>query len=257
MKLRRASEIENPKSLILMHGPSGAGKTYRAAQAVDPSQDKELVFLVLTEANGVVSAKTANPNVLLPEFEAADGTVRNYVSNANELRQCMKMCAGTELKDMGVTTVAFDGLTEIQALLKDEILAKKPADQGETMQLQEWGLLGERMRKIMRWLRSIPYNVIVTCLTNEEGGGDSGDPLRIRLQLQGKSTVNAVPQFFTAVAYCTNIDPARKGQPVRRIAMFEGSSRYVCKPAGPLGGIREDAAYNWFQILSGKVVDSE
>lgn len=249
MKLRRASEIKNTKSLILMHGPSGSGKTYRAAQAVDPSQDKELVFLILTEANGVVSAKAANPNVLLPEFEDADGNVRNYVGNADELRQAMKMCAGTQLKDMGVTTVAFDGLTEIQALLKDEILGKKPIEQREMMQLQDWGLLGERMRKLMRWMRSIPFNVVCTCLTNEEGGQE-GEPLRIRLQLQGKSTVNAVPQFFTAVAYCTNVDPARKGQPVRRIAMFEGHSRFLCKPAGELGGIREDAMHEWFTILN-------
>ena len=208
------------------------------------------MFLILTEANGVVSAKTANPNVLLPEFQDADGTIRNYVSNADELRQAMKYCAGTELKEMGVTTVAFDGLTEIQAILKDEILSKKAADQRELMQLQEWGLLGERMRKFMRWLRSIPYNVVCTCLTNEEGGGESGDPLRIRLQLQGKSTVNAVPQFFTCVAYCTNVDPARKGQPVRRISMLEGHSRYLCKPAGELGGVREDAIHEWFAILN-------
>jgi len=249
MKLRRASEITNTRSLILMHGPSGTGKTYRAAQAVDPSQDKERVFLILTEANGVVSAKTANPNVLLPEFEDADGSIRNHVSTADELRQCMKLCMGSDLKDAGVTVVAFDGLTEIQAILKDEILSKKPADQRETMQLQEWGLLGERMRKFMRWLRSIPFNVLCTCLTNEEGGHE-GEPLRIRLQLQGKSTVNSVPQYFTAVTYCTNLDPARKGQPVRRISMFEGHSRYLCKPAGPLGGTREDAVHEWLNILN-------
>ena len=91
MKLRRASEIKNTKSLILIHGTSGVGKTFRAAQSVDPAGD-ELVFLILTEANGVVSAKAANPNVLLPEFQDEDGTIRNYVSNADELRQAMKIC---------------------------------------------------------------------------------------------------------------------------------------------------------------------
>ena len=264
MKLTRANDVSAVFSHILIHGESGVGKTWRIAQAVDPAGDDK-VFLVLTEANGVQSARHANPNAILPTFQDKDGTERNYVRTMDELRECLRLIAeGKTLKGMGVTVIAFDGLTEIQQLMRDEILSsKKGTGRHENEQiagisqdkdlftLQDWGVLADRMRKFLRWMRSVKFHVIMTCLTVESGGGDSGEPHRVRLQLQGKATTSAAPGFFNAVGYCSNVEPVRKGNGVRRITMFEGPSRFLCKPSHPLTGTTEEPIHQWIKTLKG------
>jgi hypothetical protein len=181
-----------------------------------------------------------------------------------DLRECLRVVADGTLKKMGVTVVAFDGLTEIQQLMRDEILAAKKSNgkhnqeqisgisqDAELFTLQDWGTLAERMRKFLRWMRGIDFHVVCTCLTMETGGGDSQDPHTVRLQLQGKATASSAPGFFNAVGYCANVEPVRKGQPVRRITLFEGPSRFLCKPSHPLTGASEEPIYTWIETLKG------
>lgn len=108
MEFATAEETTPGWFKILIYGNSGAGKTWRACQARRPTDDRKVLGL-LTESNGVQSARHANPNILLPKFplfkrEKVDGkfvdvpvldsagnpAFRNYTNSMEEVRQILR-----------------------------------------------------------------------------------------------------------------------------------------------------------------------
>jgi hypothetical protein len=215
---------------FLIFGDPGAGKTHAASLAPRP-------FVVLTEQNGLTTIRRANPDAVVA-----------IVKNVAELREVLGLAVRGELPE-GCLTLVIDGLTEVQRLFQDEILAGKRGNEG--MSLQDWGTLTDKMRRFMRTLRDLPYGVVATALS--EANVSEADGVRyVRPSLQGKRTAAEVAQYFNGVAYLfkrATKDAEGKDAVVRR-AMFDGPSNYVCKPCHPLTGVVEPRVDNWFAALA-------
>ena len=196
-------------SKILIFSNSGVGKTWLSATAPKP-------LIILTEANGAVSAGHSNPE--------ADIVI---IKNMNDLREVMLMAKVGELDNY--QTLVFDSLTEIQRLFKDEI-------QGDSnqFQLQQWSTLTYKMTNFIRMIRQLPFHIVCTCLSDRQT--DENGTVTLHLpQFQGKKTAGEIMQYFSAVGYYfTSYETIDDQQVLTRKLMFEGSERWAVKPCYPL-----------------------
>jgi hypothetical protein len=215
----------------LLHGNSGAGKTWASVSAPSP-------IVLLTEANGMASIKHANPDAIV--VHAKDmGVVREFFQEA---------MSGT-FSDAGCKTIVVDSLTEIQRMMRDEIMVGRQnyAD----FSMKDWGELTERMRRFVRILRDVPYHVVATALSSIS---EDADGVRhIVPQFQGRAIGNEIAGYFSLVGYVhkREVEDEDGGKVILRRTMLEGPSRVLCKPCGSLGGIVESDITEWFREISG------
>ena len=216
---------------FLLFGDPGAGKTHAACLAPKP-------FIVLTEQNGLTTVRRANPQAVVA-----------VVTTVHALREILGLAIRGELPE-ACESLVVDSLTEVQRLFQDEIMAGKR--NGEPFSLQDWGTLTDKMRRFMRTIRDIPYNVVCTALA--ETRISEADGVRyVRPAFQGKKTPMEVAQYFNGVAYLfkrATQDADGKDVVVHR-AMLEGPSNYTTKPCHPVTGVVEPRVDNWFAALAG------
>ena len=223
MKLLKVSEMAAGGEIynkLLIYGASGAGKTW-ATTTPEPGTEGDDVAILLTEANGLSTLRESAPNARV--FLA---------QNIGEVREFMDAAESGVLKQIGIKRLVFDGLTEIQRLMKDAII--EDAENG-ILSLQDWQQLTEAMRRFMRSLRALPYDCIVTALEAADTEGEQ-DKRNIFPSFDGKKLHNEVAQFMSAVGYVHKLE--RKGangeRDVDRVIMWDGPSRILCKPTARL-----------------------
>lgn len=219
----KAAECERLQAKILIYGDSGSGKTYGCSQTHN-------VIILLCEKNGMVSVKNSNPNALVVGC-----------TSINEVRAFMHEAMTGGLDRHKVSTIVIDGLTEIQRMIKDEIVGS-----GKQMKLQDWGLLADKMRKLLRTIRNLPYNVICTALA--EYTYDEDQVRYTGPQFEGKKTAAEVMQYFTAVGVSHKTVNKEKNTVDYRV-MFSGRANVMCKSAGSLNPVEGGGANNWLQKL--------
>lgn len=265
---------------LLLYGNSGAGKTWRACQVRRPGSGQKVLAL-LTEANAVQSARHANPDVLLPSWpvmervagkdgepdtskpaiDPATGQpiVRHYAIKMGEVREVLKAVISREIPDL--TAFIFDGLTEVQAMMKDEMLElkKKAVDEGKAKKealvfsKADWGELNERMRRLMRSLRDLPVDVVTTALADTETEEDGESTVRYTYpSFQGRKLPNQAAAFHNVVAYCYTARGRGEGgaSKITRLAMVEGPETIQCKPAYPLTGVLDSPLWEWMDAMA-------
>lgn len=272
-----ASEATSVWFKLLLYGNSGAGKTWRACQ-VRRHGDRRKVLGLLTEANGVQSARHANPSILLPSWPltkkekkgnevvevpvldtAGKPVIRHYASTMEEVREVLRAVINREIPDLDALVV--DGLTEIQAMMKDEMIGFKEqavregkAKKGtEVFSQADWGELNEKMRRFMRSLRDLPIHVVSTALADVETEENGEAKIRYTLpSFQGRKLPNQAAAFQNVVAYCyTSAGRTEKGaRKIDRLAMVEGPETIQCKPAHPLTGVLEIPLHDWMDLLA-------
>jgi hypothetical protein len=231
LKFESAESTDNLSYKGLLWGQSGAGKSWLAASAPNP-------FILLTEANGRQSIRLSNGKARIVQ-----------ANDINAVREFLKAAAEDKLRALGCETIVIDSLTEVQRLMKDEILAKRGA---EGMQLQDWGELTERMRRFMRMLRDVPYHVICVALENSEADESSGSR-SLFPAFEGKKLHNEIAQYFNFVGYVYKRDKTDEKTGERQVThgvMLEGPSRYLVKPCHPLTGIVQGPITEWFKVLT-------
>lgn len=228
--------------LALLYGDFGSGKTTLATSAPSPA-------ILLCEQNGEQAVISANPDAPYTIPKTADD-VREFVGLALD---------GT-FASMGIESLVFDGLTAIQQLFKEEILARK--EEGADLTLPEWGELNERMRRFCKTIRDLGdrHNVVCTALAEDESVGEVRYVLPM---LQGRKLPGEVGQYFHLVGYVykragaetrkeakdAKADKADKGPTVEHVTMFDGPSRYKVKNCNPVRGTRTDNVAAWFRDL--------
>jgi hypothetical protein len=216
----------------LLHGNSGAGKTWASVSAPAP-------FVLLTEANGLASIRNANPDAVV--VHATDmGVVREFFAEA---------LSGT-FADQGCKTIIVDSLTEIQRMMRDEIMAGRQnyAD----FSMKDWGELTERMRRFVRILRDVPYHVVATALSQVTE--DDQGVRHILPQFQGRAIPNEIAGYFSLVGYVykREVEDEAGDRVILHQTMLEGPSRIMCKPCGSLGGIVDTDVTEWIRQISGE-----
>mgnify|MGYP003151765577 CR=1 FL=1 len=220
----KAGDCEQLEAKILIYGDSGSGKTYGCSRSNN-------TIVLLCEKNGMVSVKNANPNALVVAC-----------TNISEVRAFMHEAMNGGLKKHGIQTIVIDGLTEIQRMIKDEILGS-----GKQMRLQDWGVLADKMRKLLRTIRNLPFNVICTALA--EYTYDEDQVRYTNPQFEGKKTAAEVMQYFSAVGVAyKNVN--KEQDTVEYKVLFGGPATVMCKSAGNLGKVEEGEAAQWLTKLA-------
>lgn len=240
LKLNTAGDV--PRDLlhlkVLIHGMSGAGKTYFAAGAPG-------VAVCLVEGQGFGTIRDHHPHAIVPAEQGADGVPR--LRTMEEVREFFALAARGVLADHGITTIVIDSLTEVQRMMIDEILRSKQKPTA-TMTMADYGVLAVKMQGFLRMVRDLSYHVIAICLTDwqqEEGTGK-----RILAPLVKGSVQKEISGYFhvTGYAYRRQDDNAEDG--VGRYIMVDGDDRYACKPFGPLKGVVKPDFGLWLEALA-------
>jgi hypothetical protein len=215
---------------ILLHGNSGAGKTWASTTAPEP-------YFLLTEANGLPTIRQANPNAVVVN-----------ATNMNVVREFFSEAMSGTFQAAGCRTIVVDSLTEIQRMMRDEIMAGR--ENYADFSMKDWGELTERMRRFVRLLRDLPYHVVATALASVTED-DTGTRYIIP-QFQGRAIPNEIAGYFSVVGYVfkREVENEEGEKEILHRVMVEGPSRILCKPCAPLTGVLEGDMSNWIDQIA-------
>ena len=235
MKIQSAVEIDSGITglKVLVSGMSGAGKTTLGARTPD-------ALILLTERNGLPAIQMWNPEAKVVMLDTAD----NLRSTLRDLRLA-KVDPNPDGKgpalmvgDIPVRTVVLDSVTDLQVMLRDEMMSV-PSEGGsggksskETMTMQEWGILIDRTMRLVRAFRDLPCNLLALFLAEEASDGDN---VIIRPQLYGKKLPGQIQQFFSGSGYLyrsesVSDDDEDGNKTTKRTILWDGDRRFLVKP---------------------------
>lgn len=190
MQIKKTTDITHFKLKGLSVGPPGAGKTTFAC-----SMAKAFPTLVLSAEAGLLSALNIKGDdgkplpidfIEIETFEDIE-TVYNH----------LKMKAVVDGHDYGkYQAVAMDSITEIQDKCLQSIMAKT---KNEAMQIQDWGVLANRIERMVRSFRDLPLHLVVTALEEPETDKLTGE-VKVWPMLKG-SVQRKLPAYFDLVLY--------------------------------------------------------
>ncbi len=186
---RKVADVEGDAlhMKVLIYGDSGVGKTWTASTAPNP------VYL-LTEPNGLPTIRASNPNAIVVQADEGNGgmdTVRAFLRAAKD---------GSLARETGAKTVVLDSLNELQRMIRDEIMASKRGNHGDAVfTLQDWGVLTDKMRAMVRAFRDLPFHVVG--ITHADAQVEEGGPRHLLPMFMGRSLPNEIAGYFSVVGY--------------------------------------------------------
>ena len=227
LKVASPAEIEYLK--ILVYGEPGAGKTHFIGTAMDHPMTRPLLVI---DANGGMLTLRKRHDVDIKEAKTLEEAAEYHQMLLNENKGYYK-------------TVAIDGVTELQKLDMNDIMYKltrapgapRPDLDPDIPGIPQWGKTGEHMRKIVRWYRDLPMNVIMTAHVLREQ--DESMAVKLYPSLPGKMKTE-LSGFMDIVAY---LHTTVKGEEVTRHMQFLGTSKLIAKDrTGALGNIMDNTS---------------
>lgn len=270
---------------FLITGDSGTGKTIAACRAeadldldlddvwagkAKPVGDPETFYLGF-ERNSLTAARLINPQIgfrlaeLVPD-EPAEGEegVPNPEHALAIATEVIRAAASGELARMGFKRIVVDGATELQRLMKDDIVdgligdASSPDWRENWFSQDDWNFLKEKTRRALNWIRAISsIDVFVTALedtfeSRKAGATQASD--KIGPKMEGRDG-SALLQYFEAAGRMERvIVPLGAGrEKIEHRVMFTGPSRYKIKPCGPITGWQRACAAAWGAVLEGRL----
>lgn len=180
------------KTLLLAH--AGWGKTTQAKHyqaAYGPG------FIISGEA-GLSSIRSAGIDYL--PFSSFDGKVDENAGIYSFTSICRAIIS-PEFKAMGYKWIMLDSLTELSDMVLAWSDAKAIADAAAANKkvngFDKWGEYKDKMVGACKFIRDLPYHVIITSLV-KEGEDMNGEAIRMPL-LQGSAVQAQIPGIFDNV----------------------------------------------------------
>lgn len=147
-------EIFTNKMNILIYGDPGAGKTYLAGTAQDvPAMADVHIFNI---DGGIMTLASRG------DIHATD------IHSVNDLEQELFKIANKDEKYANTKTVVIDNITELQTLALESLtmqeysnrLKKNKNYSIDEVYLEDYGIAGKRLARILRGFRDLPMHVI-------------------------------------------------------------------------------------------------
>lgn len=193
------------KKKILIYGPSGVGKT----SLYDGIKDA--LILDVEEGTSVLRKKKE-----MQEY----GTRIFPLKSWEDLNGVFKLL---ESGQMTFTNIVLDSITDMVELCKDHVLETQQRRRvsDETPSQQDYGVISERMRKMLRSFRSLDANIVYIArerhLKDEETGAE-----RVRPDVSGKLQ-DDLPGAMDVTVYM------RANNEGARFAGFNLTGKYLAK----------------------------
>lgn len=92
-------------------------------------------------------------------------------------------------------TVVLDSLTELQKKLCDKLLGDK-----DKLTIADWGMVIDKIRRLVRHFRDLPMNVIIIALADQSKDDETGRVYTVP-SLNGKALPNELAAYFDVVLY--------------------------------------------------------
>jgi hypothetical protein len=204
---------------VLLYSHAGWGKT---TQAKHYTAHYGSGFIISGEA-GLSSIRKAGIDYL--PFQSFDGKV----DPANGIYSFVEICrliSTPEFKAVGYKWIMLDSLTELSDMLMAWATAKAEATAKEMNKkvngFEKYGEYGDKMLAACRYIRDLPYHVIISALAKETEN-ENGDR-EIWPAVHGSKIQMQIPGVFDCVlcGVKTNVKAADgKGMEVRRLIVTD------------------------------------
>lgn len=208
--------VGDGRKKILVYGRSGVGKTYFAGGFPKP------IFLAFEEGMLTLAEKDI-PYLQINHWKQELEEAYGFLNSAGARKR--------------YKTVVIDSLTELQLLSIEYVLEKAGK---EVMEIQHWGRVLDSMRKFMREMTDLPYDVVFICREADERDERTGI-VRTKPAMSGKFAEEA-PAYVDICMRLHVEEPRTEADTTRtRYGMFQPTARYVAKDrTGALPSVMKD-----------------
>lgn len=184
---------------VLMYAHHGWGKT---SQAANYQKTLGKGFIISGES-GLSSIRSAGIDYL--PFSSFDGR-HDPANNVYSFKGICEMMTTKEFKDAGYQWIMVDSLTELSDLALAHVEAQH---KGEKNGFKVWGDYASLLIGACKWVRDLPYHVVVTALAKEESN-DNGE-IEYWPMVKGSAVQKQLPGIFDCVlcgVRTTSVEPS-------------------------------------------------
>lgn len=221
IEIRRTGSVDYGRYLkVLICGNPGVGKTLISSTFPNP--------LYASAEGGLMSI--ADRGIPYIDIRTSDAllSIKTTLDQSPDVRE--------KMFGFPVDTLVVDTIDEIQRILiRERIVETKK----ESLQLQDWGWLGEQMQALIRGLRNLEMNVVLTCHLKETTDAETGKVF-FKPQMQG-AMGDQLPAF---------VDLALLLRSQSVVQIVEGEAR---RSTVRVLQTYQDAQHTWIKDRSGKL----
>lgn len=235
MKIQKTTDLPFTYLKILSYGGPGSGKTHFAC-----SMARRFKALGLSAEAGLLTArniKDAAGNPIPIDFV----DIESY-EDLEGIYHSLKNKAKTADYDFSLVEAVFiDSITEIQDKCKQSILKQS---KGDAMEMRDWGVLAQKIERMVRAFRDLPVHFITTALEENETDKVTGE-VQVWPMLQG-SVQRKLPAYFDIVLYHTAKEIEKDGvKRIGRWALTSNTGKYQGKDrSGRLPRVMENPDFS-------------
>lgn len=223
--------VTEPYTKTLLAGIHGSGKTF----AIRHWQERYGKTFVISGEGGLLSLSDVEIDYL--PFSSWDGEHDPARGVYSYKGICTQIIASEWFRDQGYKCIALDSLVELSERCHQFYEANPQlwqTAQGKKNPLEMWGKYGQSMIGALKWLRDLPYHVVVTTLVKEEYD-DNGDPSYWPL-VKGAQVGRQIPGVFDYVFGLIKQAGDDKNNPViTRRCVTQEVRGWKCKARDPRG----------------------
>jgi len=182
---------------VMLYGPPGIGKTWLASTAQNHPKMKDVYYLNVDGGLATIGGRGDIKAINIVGIEKFKPTAEKpgLGENQSTLEDEFWRLAARQGDYADINTVVIDSGTECQTLnleiLSTEAMKKNKSRSPDELWIDDYGKSTAQLKRIFRWFRDLPMNVIVTALPQNvypktESKNKTVEPVEVRPQFTDK-----------------------------------------------------------------------
>lgn len=182
---------------VMLYGPPGVGKTWLASTAQNHEKMRDVYFLNVEGGLATIAGRGDIKAINIVGIEKFKPTPEkpDLAEHESTLEDEFWKLAARRGDYASINTVVIDSGTEIQTLnleiLSKEAMKKNKSREQDELWIDDYGKSTAQLKRIFRWFRDLPMNVIVTALPQSvypkgDKKNKTVEPVEVRPQFTDK-----------------------------------------------------------------------